>query len=104
VNILKDAAADATEGRRYLPAGVDRDEVFRLAREDLQAAEAYVLALQDANAPKGVLAFNALPVLLAWATLDRVEAEGPGAKISRDEVAAILKRLDRALETGAPVV
>jgi len=38
VNILKDSADDREEGRRYLPAGVDRAEIFRLARRDIEVA------------------------------------------------------------------
>src|SRR5207249_5078070 len=38
VNILKDSAADAVEGRHYLPGGIDRAEVFTLARGDLRTA------------------------------------------------------------------
>jgi hypothetical protein len=37
-------------------------------------------------------------VLLARATLDQVERLGPGTKIRRDEVAAIVKLLHEALE------
>ena len=44
------------------------------------------------------MAFTALPVLLAEATLKRVERLGPGAKLSRDEVGAILSSLQCALE------
>ena len=40
VNILKDSAADAREGRRYLPPRVERSEVMALARRDLAEAEA----------------------------------------------------------------
>ena len=38
VNILKDSDEDAAEGRRYLPAGVPRADVFALARRDLRVA------------------------------------------------------------------
>ena len=86
VNILKDSAADAVEGRNYLPADVDRSEVFSLARADLTAATEYSLAIQEAGGADGVVAFTALPVELAWATLEKVEREGPGAKITRAEV------------------
>jgi len=41
-----------------------------------------------------------LPVLLAWATLDRVETDGPGSKLSREEVQAIVHRLGMALDVG----
>jgi farnesyl-diphosphate farnesyltransferase len=104
VNILKDAATDATEGRRYLPAGSDRPSLFGLAREDLGVAGEYVLGLQRAGAPRGIVEFTALPVLLAWATLERVEQSGPGAKVSRDDVVRIVGELGEALDEGRPAV
>jgi farnesyl-diphosphate farnesyltransferase len=104
VNILKDSASDATEGRRYLPEGVERAEVMALARRDLQAAREYVLALQSAGAERGLVAFNALPVRLASASLDRVEQAGPGSKLTRPEVYAIVQRLNRALDQNEPAV
>ena len=107
VNILKDSASDAAEGRRYLPEGpaeTTRAGVLALARRDLGAAAEYVRALQEAGAERGVVAFNALPVELAYATLDRVEAAGPGAKLRRSEVYAIVQRVNRALDEGAPAV
>ena len=88
VNILKDSSTDVTEGRNYLPAGVDREEVFALARRDLAAAAEYTLAVQRAGGPSGVVLFTGLPLELAWATLDRVERDGPGAKLTRPEVFA----------------
>jgi farnesyl-diphosphate farnesyltransferase len=104
VNILKDSAGDATAGRSYLPAGCDRAEVFALARRDLEEAARYTLALQEAAAPRGVVAFNALPILLARATLERVERHGPGAKITRSAVFALVARMNAALDDGRPVV
>jgi farnesyl-diphosphate farnesyltransferase len=104
VNILKDAASDAGEGRRYLPDGVARERVFALARGDLECAASYVRRLQDADAPRGVVAFTALPVLLARKTLDHVEQRGPGAKLSRPEVAEIAQSLEAALDHHRPAV
>jgi farnesyl-diphosphate farnesyltransferase len=104
VNILKDSAADATAGRRYLPEGVDRAAVLDLARRDLQQAAEYALTLQTAGAERGLVAFNALPVRLAHATLVRVEQAGPGSKISRSQVYAILQSLNRALDRGEAAV
>jgi farnesyl-diphosphate farnesyltransferase len=104
VNILKDSTADAAEGRRYLPDGVARSEVLALARGSLAAAAEYVLALQHGGAERGLVAFTALPVELALATLDRVEADGPGAKLRRPEVYALVQRLNRALDQGAPAL
>ena len=102
VNILKDAATDVPEGRSFLPSGIDRSEVFALARGDLGVAAEYTLTLQRGGAPRGIVAFCALPAELAWATLQKVEESGPGSKISRLEVFAIKNRLDRALDRGEP--
>jgi len=104
VNILKDSASDATQGRRYLPEGTDRAEVLDLARRDLQQAVDYVLTLQTAGTERGIVAFNALPVRLAHATLLRVEQAGPGSKITRSQVYAIVQSLNRALDRGEPAV
>ena len=104
VNILKDAADDATEGRRFLPAEVDLATIFALARRDLDIASDYVGRLQQAEAPRGLVEFTALPVLLAWATLDVVESAGAGAKITRDQVGEIVEGLMLRLEAGEPAI
>jgi farnesyl-diphosphate farnesyltransferase len=104
VNILKDTATDVAEGRSFLPRSAPRSEVFALARRDLGVAREYTLALQRAGAPRGIVEFCALPAELAWATLEKVEARGPGAKVSRLEVFAIKQRVDRALDRGEPAV
>jgi farnesyl-diphosphate farnesyltransferase len=104
VNILKDSAFDLSEGRSYLPGGATRAEVFDLARRDLVSATEYVLALFEAGAHRGMVEFTALPLLLAWASLDRVEEKGAGAKLTRPEVFAIVERMQAALDRGeAPV-
>jgi farnesyl-diphosphate farnesyltransferase len=104
VNILKDSSSDATEGRNYLPVAAERSEVFALARQDLEAAAEYTLAVQKADGPDGVVLFTGLPLELAWATLDRVEKDGPGAKLSRPEVFRIHSRLKAAVKAGRPAV
>jgi farnesyl-diphosphate farnesyltransferase len=104
VNILKDSAGDAAEGRTYLPPAVSRTEVFALARRDLGTAGDYIAALQSAKAPRGLVEFTALPVLLARASLDRIEERGPGSKVSRPEVFLLTQRLKRSLDRGEPAV
>jgi len=104
VNILKDSAFDTTEGRSYLPPGVGRSQIFALAQRDLEASAEYILALQQADTDRGLVAFNAINALLAFATLDKVETEGPGAKISRDDVFRIVASIERALDDGRPVI
>jgi hypothetical protein len=73
-------------------------DVFALARRDLVTAGEYVSALQRAGAPRGFVEFTALPSELAWASLDRVEAAGPGSKVSRPEVLRITRRVRHALD------
>jgi farnesyl-diphosphate farnesyltransferase len=104
VNILKDSAEDAVEGRNFLPSSVDRGEVFALARADLQAATEYARELQRAGAEAGVVAFTSLPVELAWATLDRVEEAGPGSKITRERVLSLYAQVHEAIREGRPVL
>ena len=104
VNILKDAAFDLSEGRSYLPRAVTRNEVFALARRDLASAAEYVVGLFEAKAHRGMIEFTALPLMLAWASLDRVEEQGPGSKLTRPEVFAIVEQMKTALDRGeAPV-
>ena len=64
----------------------------------MMRAAGYSAALERAGSNRGIVAFTALPVLLARATLDRVEKLGPGAKVSRDDVSALVGLLHRALE------
>jgi farnesyl-diphosphate farnesyltransferase len=104
VNIIKDSLADAGHGRRFLPPGSNLAEVITLARHDLQVAMRYTLSLQRAGAPRGIVAFAALPVRLAQATLDLVEQRGPGVKLTRPEVSRIVAALDLALDQGLPAV
>ena len=104
VNILKDSALDAREGRIFLPPGEDRGKVFALARADLGDAAAYVLALQEVGAQRGIVAFTALPLLLARETLDRLETSGPGAKVSRERVLELAGTLEERLASGGRAV
>ena len=90
----KKALADlvVTDGEGWLTELSTRDlrEVFALARRDVEVAVSYTLALQETGAPRGIVSFTALPIRLARAALDRVEHQGPGAKLTRDDVAEIL--------------
>jgi len=104
VNVLKDSESDRRAGRQYLPPGVPLSAVFDLARRDLESAAAYVLAIQLAGAPRGVVAFTAFPVLLARESLDRTERAGAGAKVSRELVAALLSSMNDALDGGRPAL
>ena len=94
VNILKDADADAREGRMYLPRNTPRADVVRMAREDLVSANQYVEILRDAGASLHVRRFCELPVRRAEATLDRLD---DGAeKLSREEVMKIFAAVTNA--------
>ncbi|MEJ2677609.1 MAG: squalene/phytoene synthase family protein [Gemmatimonadota bacterium] len=104
VNVLRDSRSDMREGRSFVPDSVPRDQLFDLARADLREAAEYTLALQDSNAASGIVAFNAFPVLLAMATLDRVEKDGPGSKVVRSRVWTIMARLKVDIMLGRPVI
>jgi farnesyl-diphosphate farnesyltransferase len=93
VNIARDALDDAREGRAFIPADMRVDDVLSLAHEDLDRAMIYVETLRSRGAPSGTIAFVALPVMLARATLERVRSEGAGAKLSRAEVAELMARV-----------
>ncbi len=104
VNILKDSSDDAKDGRVYLPPTASRAEILSMARADLTRASEYVLGLQQARAPGGVVEFTALPVLLARAALDELEKHGPGSKVSRTAVALMMGKLRNDLQAGTPVL
>lgn len=100
VNILRDASFDADEGRSFLPADVRREEVFHLAWGDLAASARYLDTLQQAGCDRGIVAFNSIQVLLATATLRKVEKKGPGAKISRFRVHRLVSQMENQLDRG----
>jgi farnesyl-diphosphate farnesyltransferase len=102
VNILKDQSADAADGRAYLPAAVPRSEVFALARADMARARTYIGALERGRAPRGFVGFTTLSADLADATLDRVEKEGAGAKLSRSAVMQMLARISERIAAPRP--
>lgn len=118
VNILRDEHEDAMANRKYLPCDVSRGEIERMARADLASAADYVRLLESAGAAPGVIAFNAINLRLAVDTLSLVGERGPGAKLTRAEVAALIDdvrarmtagrpqspAIDAALATTAPVV
>jgi farnesyl-diphosphate farnesyltransferase len=104
VNILKDAATDAREGRIYVPAAVNPAEVFALARNDLRAAADYTLALQEHGAERGLVAFNALLVRMAMGTLLAIRDGRPAGKLSRVEVFGLFSAVLRDLDAGLPVL
>jgi farnesyl-diphosphate farnesyltransferase len=95
VNILKDEAKDAADGRRYLPPSATRSEVIALARRDLSSARAYIDALESGGAPGGYVAFTTLSADLADATLTRLEADGAGAKVPRSAVMQMFARVQQ---------
>jgi farnesyl-diphosphate farnesyltransferase len=104
VNILKDSGDDAKDGRAYLPKTLSRDKVLDLARVDLDCASRYIDALQKGGAPRGYLGFTGISVMLARAALRVLEENGPGAKVSRLEVAKLMGQLQATLASGASML
>jgi farnesyl-diphosphate farnesyltransferase len=104
VNILKDTGDDAKDGRAYLPRALPRSKVLELARTDLDCASRYIDALQKGGAPRGYLGFTGISVMLARAALKVLDENGPGAKVSRLEVARLMGRLQATLASGASML
>ena len=92
-NILKDENADHSEGRFFLPATPSRKEIIAIARGKLKDGMEYIRELEKLKVPESIANACKLPTFLAQATIDKVEEFGPGAKISRAEVFAIMSRL-----------
>jgi len=103
VNILRDESVDSDEGRRYIPRDLARSDLFALATGSLRRAAVYVDALERAGAEPGVVAFNTLNLALALSTLRRVEEQGAGAKLTREEVAESLARVRKATQSARSV-
>ncbi len=91
VNILKDRERDAVEGRRFIPEGADLSAVLARARADCERARTYTATLEAGGASAGILAFTRFPLRVAEETLSALETTGPGAKIGRSRVLAILE-------------
>ena len=104
VNVLKDSATDADEGRTFVSSARDREKAFAVARQGLVLGGEYVNLLQSFGAPPNYQRATALPVRLALAALDRVEAQGPGSKVTRAEVAEVIASIRDDVEAGRPVV
>ncbi len=86
VNILRNHTEDGGRGVDFFPPGWDMPDMDAYARRHLALADAYTRAL-----PAGpVLNFCALPLALAYATLDAL-AHGD-SKLSRDEVMQIVRQ------------
>jgi len=73
VNILRDTAADLSQGRNYLPS--DRNEWMAKARENLDSGLTYAAAMGLKRLHIAV----ALPARIGIDTLDAIEAAGPAA-------------------------
>ncbi|HEU0001783.1 MAG TPA: phytoene/squalene synthase family protein [Ktedonobacteraceae bacterium] len=84
VNILRNHAEDVARGVEFFPTGWRVGDMHDYARRNLALADAYTSALP----PGPVLDFCALPLALAYATLDSL-ARGDG-KLSRSNVLQIV--------------
>jgi farnesyl-diphosphate farnesyltransferase len=86
VNILRNHTEDLGRGVEFFPPGWGAMEMDAYARRNLALADAYTEAL-----PRGpVLEFCAIPLALAYATLDSL-ASGDG-KLSRSSVLQIVEQ------------
>ncbi len=87
VNILRNHAEDVARGVDFFPRGWQAEDMHAYARRNLALADAYTSVLP----PGPVLDFCALPLALAYATLDAL-ASGAG-KLSRVDVLQIMSQV-----------
>lgn len=81
VNILRNQDEDFTErGVRFIPEGWDRDDMFRYATENLEAAEHYIKDIKN----RKIILFCKIPLSLANKTLDAMKSGKE--KMTRHEV------------------
>lgn len=100
VNIVRDASDDLHAGRCYLPRSLGRGELMGMAREGLEGALRYVLAMERADVDGWIVAFNALNACLAARTLNAVWSSGPGAKVARSEVVGLIDAVRAGVYSG----
>ena len=86
VNILRNHADDVARGVEFFPPGWQAEDMHAYARRNLALADAYTAALP----PGPVLDFCALPLALAYATLDSL-SRGEN-KLSRNDVHQIVNQ------------
>ena len=102
VNILKDAGDDARDGRVYLPPHVPRRPTSSPWPDAISTRRKTTCwRCRRGGAPKGFVAFTGTSLVLANASLDRLEQLGPGAKVPRADVVRLVGGLQHALEVGA---
>jgi farnesyl-diphosphate farnesyltransferase len=94
-HIIKEAPQDRAEGRIYIPAGIDEDEMIARARRSLQAAREYVEILKSSHCPWSIISFCLLPLILAEETLVALSCGNPGSPLSEEGVLAVYRRLQR---------
>ncbi len=86
VNILRNHTEDVARGVEFFPPGWEVEDMHAYARRNLALADAYTNALP----PGPVLDFCALPLALAYATLESL-ARGDG-KLTRSDVLQIVSQ------------
>lgn len=86
VNILRNHPEDVERGVDFFPRGWSQEDMSRYARRNLALADAYTNTLP----PGPVFIFCAIPLALAYATLDAI-ASGDD-KLSRSDVLQIVNR------------
>lgn len=89
-NILKDSDHDATNGRVFIPVGTSRESIFHLAHVAREDALMYISLLEKNDFPTDILLFCRFLFSLAEGSLHRLQNNGAGSKLTRDEVMRIL--------------
>lgn len=90
INILKDTHCDAASGRVFIPVEASRESVHKLALQGRNDALMYIRMLERNDFPADVILFCRFLFLLADGSLQKLQEDGAGSKLSRLDVQQIL--------------
>lgn len=86
VNIIRNYKEDLDRGVSFVPPNWNREDMNQYARRNLKLADQYIGSLSSGP----VLNFCKIPLLLAYATLDAIDAGKE--KLSREDVQNLIKQ------------
>lgn len=90
INILKDTHFDAASGRVFIPVEASRESIHELALQGRRDALMYIRMLEANDFPTDIIFFCRFLFLLADGSLQKLEENGAGSKLSRLDVQQIL--------------
>lgn len=103
VEILRDEHGEAEREDPRLPASATMGELIAHAGDDLTEGVEYVAVLEEARAPAGVVAFNALNAWVAIESLAAVRDRGDEGEVPAPAYERLVRAVQRCFAEGDPV-